>query len=80
MAFFSTSDIFKSFLSGDLLKQIVTSNEFRIALKETFDNSGVTNEIARLVLLHPDVKKEIRKIILEILADMGIKDEVDSNK
>ena len=75
MAFFSTSDIFKSFLSGDLLKQIVTSDEFRVALKETFNNSGVTNEIASLVLSHPDVKKEIRKIILDILSDMGIRDD-----
>ena len=77
MSFFSTSDIFKSILTSDLLKEVVTSKEFVTALKETLDNSGVVNEVTKHVLAHPDVKKGIRKIVLEILADMGIKDEVD---
>ena len=78
MSFFSTSDIFKSILTGDLLREIVTSKEFVTALKETLDNSGVVNEVTKHILSHPDVKKEVRKIVLDILSDMGIKDEVDN--
>ena len=78
MSFFSTSDIMKFILSGDLLKHIVTSDEFRMVLKETLE-SDHTYELVRLIFLHPGVKKEVRKIVLEILTDMGIKDEVDSD-
>ena len=79
MSFFSTSEIFKSVFSGDLLKHIVTSDEFKVLLKETLEsNHELGNELARLIFLHPGVKKEVRKIVLDILTDMGIKDEVDN--
>ena len=79
MSFFSTSDILKSLISGDLLKDIVTSDEFSVALKEILKcDNALANELARLIFLHPGVKKEVRKIVLDILADMGIKDEVDN--
>ena len=67
----------KYIISGDLLKHIVTSDEFGVALKETLE-SDHAYELARLIFSHPSAKKEIRKIVLDILTDMGIKDKVDS--
>ena len=78
MSFFSTSDIMKYILSGDLLKHIVTSNEFVVTLKDTLEGDHAY-ELTRLIFAHPGARKEIRKIVLDILTEMGTKDEVDND-
>ena len=77
MSFFSTSDILKYILSGDLLKHIVTSDEFVVALRDTLECDHAY-ELAKIIFSHPGARKEVRKIVLNILTEMRIKDEVDS--
>ena len=78
MSFFSTSDLLKGIFTGDLLKQIITSDELVMALRDTLECEHAY-ELARLIFSHPAARKEVRKIVLDILTEMGIKDEVDSD-
>ena len=70
-----------SFFTSELLKTLVT-DEF---LKELVKNSAIditdylTDEVIDVVFSNNKVREAIRKIIIEILSDMNIKDEVDSD-
>ena len=80
MSFFSTADILKSLISGDLIKSVVDSAEFKSALDEVDVDKYVSPELMEQVitnlLSNSRVKNQLRQMIIEVLAEMGIKDTV----
>ena len=80
MSFFSTADVLKSIITGDLVKSIISNPGFKeglvnIDVKEYFSDE-VIEDITRKFFSNPEIKKQLRKMVIEILSDMGIKDEV----
>ena len=84
MSFFSTAEILKSLVSGELVKEIVNSDGFRQGLIGFDINDYLTDEvietITEKIFSNLKVKKELRTMIVKILSDMGVKDEVDSDE
>ena len=80
MSFFSTTDILK-YVSGELVKDIVNSDDFKEGLKDFDINEYMTDEviedISEKIFTNSVFKKKLRSMIIEVLADMNIKDEVD---
>ena len=74
MSFFSTTDILKSLISGDLIQEIVSSNEFKSALDEVDVDKYVSPELIEQVIdnlfKNPEVKKQMRKMIIDIIFEM----------
>ena len=81
MSFFSTTEILKSLISGDLINEIVSSNKFKSVLDEVEVDKYVSPELVQQVInnlfKNVEVKKQLRQMIIEVLSDMGIRDEVD---
>ena len=80
MSFFSTTDIITSLVSGDLVKSIINNPGFKqgldnIDIKEYFSDE-VIQDITRRIFSNPEIEKQLREMIIEVLSDMGIKDEV----
>ena len=84
MSFFSTAEILKSMISGELVKEIVNSDGFKEGLIRFDINDYLTDEvietITEKIFQNIQVKKRIRTMIIDILKDMNIKDEVDSDE
>ena len=84
MSFFSTAEILKSLVSGELVKEIVNSSGFKEGLIGFDINDYLTDEvietITEKIFSNLKVKKRIRNMIIDILKDMNIKDEVDSDE
>ena len=83
MSFFSSTEILKYLVSGDIVKDIVNSDVFKEGLKDFDINEYMTDEviedIAEKIFSNIKIKKKLRSMIIEILSDMNIKDEVDSD-
>ena len=84
MSFLSTTDIFKYLVTGDLVKEFVNSDAFKESLTN-FDISDymtdeVIEDISEKIFTNPVFKKKLRAMIIEILADMNIKDEIDNKQ
>ena len=78
MSFFSTTDILKSLVTDEFLKDIVNSDVFK---NIEFDiNDYLTDEVVDTIFSNTKIRNGIRKIIIEILSDMNIKDEVDNKQ
>ena len=79
-SFFSTSDIISSLISGDLVKNIIINPGFKEGLEnidvKQYFLDDVIEDIIQRIFKHEEIKKQLRKMILEILDDMGIKDTV----
>ena len=79
MSFFSTSEILKSLISGSFINEIVSSNEFKSALDEVGVDKYVSPELVQQVInnlfKNTEVKKQMQKMIIKVLSDMGIRDE-----
>ena len=45
MSFFSTAEILKSLISGDLVNSVVSSNEFKIAMGQVDDEKYLSKEV-----------------------------------
>ena len=78
MSFFSTTEILKSLVTDEFLREIMNSDaiksfEFNI-------NDYLTDEVVDTIFSNTKIRNGIRKIIIEILSDMNIRDEVDNNK
>ena len=84
MSFFSTAEILKSLVSGELVKEIVNSDGFKQGLIGFDINDYLTDEvienITEKIFSNLKVKKEFRTMIIKILSEMNIKDEVDSDE
>ena len=84
MSFFSTTEILKSLFSGELVKEIVNSDGFKQGLIGFDINDYLTDEvienITEKIFKNLKVKKHLRTMVIEILKDMNIKDEVDSDE
>ena len=80
MSFFSTSDILKSSMTKELINSVVECDEFKEVLAEFDFDKCFSKELVEQVIdnlfLNSNVRKQMRKIILEILSDLGVKDEV----
>ena len=83
MSFFSTGEILKSLISGELVKEVVNSDSFKEGLIGFDINDYLTDEviesITEKIFSNIKVKKRLRTMIIKILKDMNIKDEVDSS-
>ena len=83
MSFFSTGEILKSLISGELVKDVVNSDVFKEGVIGFDINDYLTDEvietITEKIFSNLKVKKRLRTMIIEILKDMNIKDEVDSS-
>ena len=80
MSFFSTADVLKSIITGDLVKSIINNPGFKqgldkIDIKEYFSDE-VIEDITKKIFSNPEIKKQLRNMIIEVLSDMGIRDEV----
>ena len=84
MSFFSTAEILKSLISGELVKEVVNSDSFKEGLIGFDINDYLTDEvienITEKIFSNLKVKKRLRNMIIDILKDMNIKDEVDSDE
>ena len=84
MSFFSTAKILKSFVSGELVKEIVNSDGFKEGLIGFDINDYLTDKVIETktekIFSNLKVKKRLRTMIINILRDMNIKDEVDSDE
>ena len=84
MSLFSTAEILKSLVSSELVKEIVNSDGFKQGLIGFDINDYLTDEvietITEKIFSNLKVKKELRSMIIKILSDMGVKDEVDSER
>ena len=85
MSFFSTTDVISSLvsgMSGDLVKSIINNENFKQGLIgfdiNDYLSDEVIEDITKRILSNSEVKKQLRTMIIEILSDMNIKDEVDS--
>ena len=75
MSFFSTTDILKSLVTDEFLKEVMTSD---ILKNINFDiNEYLTDEVVETIFSNIKIKKKLRSMIIEILSDTNIKDEVD---
>ena len=83
MSFFSTAEILKSLISGELVKEVVNSDSFKEGLIGFDINDYLADEvienITEKIFTNIKVKKRLRTMIINILKDMNIKDEVDSS-
>ena len=65
MSFFSTADILKSLISGDLLSSVVSSNEFKIAMGqvdvEKYLSKEVIEQVMNNIFTNTEVKKTVAK-------------------
>ena len=81
MSFFSTAEILKSLISGELVKEVVNSDSFKEGMIAFDINDYLTDEviesITEKIFSNIKVKKRLRTMIINILSDMNIKDEVD---
>ena len=81
MSFFSTAEILKSLVSGELVKEVVNSDVFKEGLIGFDINDYLTDEvienITKKIFKNIRIKKHLRTMIIDILKDMNIKDEVN---
>ena len=74
MSFFSTGEILKSLISGDLIKCVVDSVEFKSALDEVDEEKYVSPELMQQVInnlfKNSEVRKQLREIIVEIVKEL----------
>ena len=73
MSSFSTTDILKSLISGDLVKS-VSINEFKIAMGQVDVEKYLSKELIEQVLnnifANTEVKKQLQKMIIDIIFEM----------
>ena len=50
MSFFSTADILKSLISGELVKSVVSSNEFKIAMGQVDVEKYLSKQVIEQVI------------------------------
>lgn len=74
MSFFSTADIRKSLIFGESVESIVSSNEFKVAMGtvdiEKYISKELMEQLIKKILTNPDVKKQIRKMLVKIIFEM----------
>ena len=80
MSFFSTTDILKSLMTKELINSVVECDEFKSVLADfgfdKFFSKELIEQVLNNLFLNSEVREQMRKIILEILSDLGVKDEV----
>ena len=74
MSFFSTTDIHKSLISGELIQSVVITNEFKIAMGQVDIERHVSKELIEEIIKNlfnnPKVKKQMRKMIVDVIFEM----------
>ena len=72
MSFFTT-EILKSLVTDEFLREVMNSDTVK-----NFDISDyLTDDILDEIFSNTKIRKRLRKMIIEILSDMNIRDEVD---
>ena len=90
MSFLSTTDILKYLVScEDVLMNYFDSDAFKKIVKELLDDDCIpeqfmnvtvkklVSKVSKEIFSNTDFRDGVRAMIIEVLADMNIKDEVD---
>ena len=90
MSFFSTTEVIKYLISSeDVLKNFFDSDAFKKTVKELLDDGCISEQfmdvtvmklvskLSKEIFSNTDFRNGMRAMIIEVLADMNIKDEVD---